>query len=203
MKKQIAIGTRVHSLIVIKYLGSINYNNTYLCKCDCGKERNVKLTYLLNSSVTNCGCRNFINKKHGNSKYNPQEASFRAKATNYKGLAKIRKIEFLLSIDHTIKLLKQSCNYCGKSPANKYNVRISNRLNKKNTINYSYQNSSGYEILYNGIDRVDNTKGYTLDNTVSCCTQCNTAKLNFTLVEFKEWITNVYLKTIKNENLDN
>lgn len=36
-------------------------------------------------------------------------------------------------------------------------------------------------------------------NTVTCCAQCNTAKLNFTLDEFKIWIESVYNKIIKDE----
>ena len=34
----------------------------------------------------------------------------------------------------------------------------------------------GKEISTIGIDRVDNTKGYSVDNLVPCCTDCNKAK---------------------------
>lgn len=36
---------------------------------------------------------------------------------------------------------------------------------------------------YNGIDRIDNTKGYSIDNGVPCCTVCNYMKRDYT-VEF-------------------
>lgn len=39
----------------------------------------------------------------------------------------------------------------------------------------------------NGVDRVDNTRGYTEDNVVSCCRECNSAKRNRTRVEFEQW----------------
>lgn len=32
------------------------------------------------------------------------------------------------------------------------------------------------KIAYNGIDRVDPTKGYIIDNCVPCCTTCNYMK---------------------------
>jgi hypothetical protein len=35
---------------------------------------------------------------------------------------------------------------------------------------------SGHAILTIGLDRVDNTKGYTITNVVPCCTTCNKAK---------------------------
>lgn len=38
----------------------------------------------------------------------------------------------------------------------------------------------------NGIDRVDNSKGYTVENTVSCCWPCNRAKMDLTPKEFIE-----------------
>lgn len=30
--------------------------------------------------------------------------------------------------------------------------------------------------FYNGIDRLDNTKGYTPENSVACCKHCNSLK---------------------------
>lgn len=41
---------------------------------------------------------------------------------------------------------------------------------------------------FNGIDRVDNSKGYTLDNCVPCCAWCNRAKSDGQLPRFMEWI---------------
>ena len=196
--KKVEIGQKFENLTVKEYVGSVDYNNTYLCLCDCGKERKVALTHLLQKKVTNCGCMNFLSNFHGNRKYSPQEASFRAKVTNYKSLAKNRKIEFKLSTEEAVSLLKGNCEYCGKEPSNCFNSRKNNTSSKKN--NYAATCSNDYEVLYNGIDRIDNTKGYTKENTVTCCTQCNTAKLNFTLEEFKTWIKNIYNKTIINEN---
>lgn len=197
MKKYIQLGTKFGYLTVTKYLGTKKYNSIYLCKCDCGKERELKVTQLLSLGVNNCGCKLFVSKEHGNKKYDPEEASFRAKATNYKALAKKRDLEFSLSINETISLLKGNCFYCNGSPSNPYNVRQRNRINKKNKTNYASQNSEEYNILYNGIDRIDNSIGYTVENTVSCCTKCNTAKLTSSFDEFKEWVRKVYLNLYK------
>ena len=196
MKKSIKIGTRFGNLIVEKYLGSAKYQNRYLCKCDCGNMRNTCLSNLIRGIVKHCGCKNYLTR-HGNCIYSPEEASFRAKAASYKACARKRKLEFLLSLEECGDIMKKNCYYCNKSPSNVYNARISNRINKKNIKNYAINHGEGYEIHWNGIDRVDNTKGYTKENTVPCCTQCNTAKFNFTLEEFKIWVERVYLNYIK------
>lgn len=202
MKKSIDINSKFGDLTVIEFLGIKNYNNAYLCRCICGNQRVVKLTNLISSKVTNCGCKNFVSKAHGNRKFEPTEASFRAKASSYKALAKKRNIEFKLSIDETVNLLKQKCYYCNSDPSNYYNARIRNRVNKKNKIQYAVNNSKEYDIYYNGIDRIDNTKGYEISNTVSCCNKCNTAKLNYTIDEFKTLIKNIYFNFIlRNENI--
>lgn len=44
----------------------------------------------------------------------------------------------------------------------------------------------------NGIDRVDNSIGYTVSNCVSCCSFCNHAKKDHTKKEFLEAITRIY-----------
>ena len=62
-----------------------------------------------------------------------------------------------------------------------------------------YSNSK--KVLTNGIDRVDNDKGYVRGNIVPCCTNCNIAKNTFLITEFEEWINRVYehLKNKKGE----
>ena len=39
-----------------------------------------------------------------------------------------------------------------------------------------------------GIDRRDNSKGYTRENSVPCCAQCNYAKRDQTELEFLQWL---------------
>ena len=70
--------------------------------------------------------------------------------------AKKRELNFLLSLFDFISLITKPCAYCGETN------------------------------LYNGVDRVDNTKGYTLDNCVPCCTVCNRMKRCMTVAEFKK-----------------
>ncbi len=53
---------------------------------------------------------------------------------------------------------KQNCSYCGQPPFNMTKLK------------------KGINILYNGVDRVDNTKPYEIGNIVTCCKYCNAMK---------------------------
>ena len=46
-------------------------------------------------------------------------------------------------------------------------------------------------LLHNGIDRVDNSKGYHPENCVPCCKTCNIAKQSMSVEEFLAWARRV------------
>lgn len=82
---------------------------------------------------------------------------------NYLESAKIRGYEFIISKEEFKNLTKMDCHYCGSSPSN---TRKHGRLDSKYPSIY----------IYNGIDRVNNSIGYRIDNCVPCCTLCNKMK---------------------------
>ena len=54
-----------------------------------------------------------------------------------------------------------------------------------------------------GVDRVDNNKGYTLDNVVPCCSKCNYMKNSNTEKEFLEHVEKIHdfnFSKLKKEN---
>ena len=58
------------------------------------------------------------------------------------------------------------------------------------------QTKGPHMFVYNGIDRVDNSKGYTLNNILVCCYDCNTKKGAIT----KEMIYKLYNWFEENKN---
>lgn len=99
-------------------------------------------------------------------------SDFNSKALNkkqsyYKLNAKNRNLSWELTSQEFYTLVTQPCKYCGQ---------ISN-IEKEE---------------FNGIDRIDSSKGYTIDNCVPCCTQCNTMKLDYTLEDFTNHIKRIY-----------
>jgi hypothetical protein len=98
------------------------------------------------------------------------EASFNRLHRNYQDGAYKRGLVFKLSKVEFKDLTKGTCVYCGLPPSQVYKARTST------------------PYIYNGVDRKNNKVGYTKKNSVSCCKQCNTAKLSLPLNLFMEWI---------------
>ena len=65
-------------------------------------------------------------------------------------------------------------------------------MDKRKTASYKNE----YEEI-NGIDRIDSSKEYSLDNCVPCCEMCNKMKNTYTQDVFFEKITQIYNHSIK------
>jgi hypothetical protein len=103
------------------------------------------------------------------------ESAFGILYRSYIRAAKYRGVSWGLSVDDFRKLTSSRCGYCGA-------------LSSLKTTGHATYGT----YIYNGIDRVDNKKGYAIDNVVACCETCNKAKRTMTLSEFIAWIDNVY-----------
>ena len=150
----------------------------WLCRCSCGKEKIVRRDGLLDGRVKSCGClnRDVIRKIAG-----PLVDTALPRVLNkYKYGAAKRNIKFNLSLENIKFIVFKNCYYCGSPPEN---IITRPRINDT--------------MLYNGIDRVDNTKGYTLENCVPCCWKCNQAKHIMSNEEFLSWIKKVYEHNFK------
>lgn len=171
-------GQRFGKLTIITRIGSHLRTKSvlYLCKCDCGKNIEVPSKYLQRKDgKTNCGC-----SRIGSRSLYPGQALKNKIVDSYKRSAKKRKLEFSLSKEQLDNLFFGNCYYCNCIPSN--------------TKSHPKHNGS---FTYNGIDRVDNLEGYTIDNVVSCCKTCNYNKSNDKFEDFIYWIKKVY------ENLSN
>jgi hypothetical protein len=153
------------------------------CQCDCGSVAIVALGNL-GRCIFSCGCLH--RKTCGDRARKPLEEVIVTQILSYyKRNAKLRNIPWLLTRDQFRGLILSPCFYCGETKGN----------STKTT--WSAKGGPNREMTNNGIDRKDNTLGYSLDNSVSCCKHCNFAKHSFTLDEFREWIikTNRYLES--------
>ena len=160
-------GKRFGKWTIIRRVGSDkNGRAIWFCRCDCGVEKIVDSNHLRNGKSTSCGC--YSREIHS---IECGLFSKRQVYGFYKRNAKRRNIPFELSFNEFIELTQQNCYYCGIEPSN---THISKHNNG--------------DFIYNGLDRKDNTKGYTLSNIVSCCDQCNWAKRDLPYEEFIVWI---------------
>lgn len=90
---------------------------------------------------------------------------------NYRQHAKRKGIAFEISFEDFLKVTQKNCFYCGSAPQNRQRPKGKNG-----------------DYVYQGIDRKNNSKGYTMDNVLPCCEMCNKAKRDKDYTEFLEWI---------------
>ena len=144
----------------------------YNVKCkSCGTESiMLKQSVLDSKSCYHCSGNGVI--PDINTIYKRMYASYRNGAIS-------RGLSWELTLEDIKNLSSKNCYYCGIEPLNR---------------TYSKYNKTNREVLTNGIDRIDNNKGYLLENTTTCCSKCNRMKSNFTLDEFLIQVENIYKK---------
>jgi len=174
MSKRIDLtGQKFSRLTVLRYSHTSKWKKAqWLCQCECGGHNIVGTTQLKKGKTKSCGClwKEIMVLEEGESAFNDLYSS-------YKRVAKKRKLTFLLSRDEFRKLTQQDCYYCGDVPSNKKTAHKS-------------------VFTYNGIDRVNNDRGYELDNCVASCILCNRAKSILSQAEFFQLITKIANKHV-------
>lgn len=154
-----------------------NKRMTYwVCRCVCGVERDVQGRSLRSGKSVSCGC--YARKASRDWHSLPKgESALNQLYRRYEDGAKKRGLLFNLDKTQVKELSQKPCNYCGYPPHQKVWA-------DPNLKNYKYNGG----FVYNGIDRIDNTKGYLLDNVVPCCGVCNRMKMTMSVDEFLEQI---------------
>ena len=174
------LGNKYGYLTVSQFGGSKKNRAQWICKCRCGNELSVAGKNLRNGNTKSCGC--YARESCRTRKTLPHgEASFRTVYRYMNRNAKYRKLIWRLTPERARELFSQQCHYCGTPPRHSTN----NKQHKKHA-------TTNGEFIYNGIDRVDNKRGYLPDNVVSCCSLCNWMKRELGKDTFLEHIASIY-----------
>lgn len=161
------LGNQYGKLTVLSRLESKNGAAVWLCHCECGNEVATYGYELRRGHTQSCGCL---------SRLPFGRAAFNALIFRMERSAKKRGYVWALTEDQVERLTSQPCYYCDTMP----------------TQGASWTCGYNGVYLYNGLDRVDNEQGYTIDNVVPACGRCNEAKNNMTQDEFKAWACRIY-----------
>lgn len=111
--------------------------------------------------------RNYYKRKKAVGRTNfDWEGTYLSRIYNtYVNNAKIKNLEWRIGKDVFLFLSQSDCAYCDIEPQ----VRGTH---------------NGHSLSYNGLDRVDNNKGYVVPNVVPCCKKCNWMKNTYSREEF-------------------
>ena len=136
----------------------------------CGEER-ISRSHDKNSR----GCKPCYTKRQ--KKEPNMDSTYKLLRTSVQHGAKRRGYEYKLSFEEYKDIVTKPCYWCGIEPPLK---------------NPKGERVPTLPAPAHGIDRLDNTIGYTYDNCVSSCQTCNVAKNNSSAIEFRSWIERVY-----------
>ena len=137
----------------------------YLCRCLCGTEKVIKGHSLQIGATRSCKCL----LREGNKLLPTGEASRNATFSMFRYSAKSRDLCFDLDDEFLEWICSLNCIYDHTPPSN---------------VNRSKCGTG--DFVYGGIDRIDSSSGYTIDNVVPCCWTCNRMKGDLTWEDF--WI---------------
>lgn len=160
-------GRRFHHLTLLKFSRGRGGGKhaLWLARCDCGNIKELSPHEVARGSIKTCGTCQYARDLRSKRAIpgTPLPTAKRQLYRKYVERAVKSNIEWSLTPEVFGEITGRSCTYCGDPPT----------LTFKKT-----------KLLYNGIDRVLNDKGYTLDNSVACCGTCNKMKWAFKVEEF-------------------
>ena len=159
-------------------------------KCEnCGRIKTIRICAAVrNSYCHHCGGRKaakttFYESRYNNAKYIEQRLINSCYNTIKKG-AKARNLEFTLIKEDLKDFIHKDCYYCGLPPGNTF-------------LCFRYSQKYKIKIKYQGIDRIDSSKGYVIENIRPCCIVCNHLKWDHTEEEFFRSVKAIYERHIK------
>lgn len=176
------LGKRFGRLVTIAFAYREGHEYFYVCRCDCGTEKNVSIN-CLRQTTRSCGClgKEIRRKVSLGNRYRRLPAG-EAMRNNLFAKCRLdaqkRGIVFELSRQEYHDLSTANCFYCGAPPVN----------NRK----WGHWNG---KCESNGIDRLDNSKGYVRSNCEPCCKKCNSLKNGIT----KEMVYRLYHRLFPQE----
>jgi len=171
---QLPKGKKFGWLTVVDFAYRKKSKSYWKCLCDCGNEVIIVSGNLKTGMSRSCGCL----RTH---KYKPGESGLRSLYLKYKKSAKREGRIFNLAPDEFKELTSGNCSYCGMKPSKVSSAERTFKLEVKSYTTY----------IYNGIDRIDSSKGYETGNVTSCCRWCNVIKRERTVEEFRAHVKRI------------
>ena len=160
IRKKLNVGDKFGCLTVMADAGMGKFRDSLSrCLCDCGRQVTVRNYAVRKGWVKSCGHLRHERIPEG-------VASKNSALRSLKTAARARKLQWSLTDDAAFVFMAQPCYWCGREKVN----QMQGGLRPDGTSRYRGA------FRYNGLDRLDNGKGYVLGNVVACCGRCNRSR---------------------------
>ena len=161
-----------HGLKTVREITINSKNKTeYIVECSCGVIlKQDKHRFFFTLKCQSCSSRGVKGA-----------SAWHALFVSYRNSARRRLLEFTISENELKSICSRPCVYCGIVPLQVYG-----------------RAKFFGSVLYNGIDRANNTQGYTISNCYACCKICNFAKGNMSEADWFIWISRIVMYTNDN-----
>lgn len=174
MRTSIVPGMRINSLVVIGRAPATSYRYVpWICRCDCGELVRKPNRVLVSGKAKTC-VKCWREVKRHSLRGEIGRSTFTVILRNYQNSAKERDLPYNMTDTEMEKLFKSPCHYCGRPP---YRVKKVKKLHG--------------DYTFTGVDRTDPKQGYSPDNCVPCCRECNFLKSTLAQDEFLQWVRKV------------
>jgi hypothetical protein len=188
-KLQGLVGKKFGRLIVLSEVAERYKNRAvqWKCKCDCGKIKIAIGSSLKDGHTQSCGCLQKETSRKNAQKRKEKNRTITLLKRKYNAIKMRHNKKFdkdsIMDFDAFCNIVSQNCFYCGTSP-----------------MLTLIEKSSDTTLKINGIDRIDHKEGYTVKNSLPCCSCCNYAKRKMSIPDFKSHIEKIYRHFIVKQN---
>lgn len=147
-------------------------------KCVCGNETMKVAVDVIRGVTKSCGCKTSELRAEAGRKSRKLDPKISSARSIWR-----RVYSDGCDFETFLTLSQRPCTYCGSLPHRVHNVYDMNKRNPK---------TEEADFIYNGLDRIDNSKGHLPSNVVPCCTNCNMMKASLSVNTFINHIKLIY-----------
>jgi hypothetical protein len=190
-------GKKFNRLTIIEEVGRSKYSHILVtCICDCGKIVTIEKSGVTGGKVKSCGClkSEIVSKMRKSIPKKGKEVTYKYYYQKYKDAAIDRNLDFNLTLEEFKSIISENCYWDGTVPDNIISsyLRKDGKVKNKDLKDPDIKYYNSITIIVNGIDRKDNSRGYSIENCVACCKQCNMMKMDYTETQFLNKIKQIY-----------
>ncbi len=146
--------------------------------CSCGNKIQKAAVFVVRGLTKCCGCKTGQRRAAAGAKSRKLDPRISSAKSIW-----LRVYSDGCDFETFLTLSQKSCTYCGCQPHRVYN---------KYDMDKRHPRREDADFIYNGLDRIDNSRDHSPDNVVPCCTTCNMMKASLSVADFLVHIRSVF-----------